>query len=88
MPELKPLNFNKILISFGALPSSYLCSLSYEEQLLLIGKHIDEIDSFINNQMNNLINENVQNYINQTFNNKMFSTLYNEETETLSLFLN
>lgn len=66
------------------LPTSYLASLTYEEQCLIIGKKLDEIISFINNILEQKISE----YIENEFNNIMLNSMYDEETETLILYLN
>ena len=49
MNDLNKLNLHKKPLTIGALPSSYLASLTYEEQLLWLSKKTDEIISFINN---------------------------------------
>lgn len=77
------LNFNKVPKTIGMLPSSYLQSLSYEEQLLLVGKHIDVIDNFINDMLQQIIND----YISQMFNDIMINSMYEADTETLILYL-
>lgn len=67
----------------GALPANYLVSLSYEEQILLIGKKISEIIDFINSVLEQELNE----YILNMFNDIMMKTMYDAETETLILYL-
>lgn len=70
-------------LTIGHLPSSYMHSLSYEEQLLCIGKKIEEIIGFINDVLDKEIN----NYITQRFNDLMINAMYEAETETLILYL-
>lgn len=83
MSNLNKINIHKYPLTIGALPTSYSISLSYEEQLLLFGKKIDEIIAFINDILEQKINE----YINQMFNDIMLDSMYEEETETLILYL-
>lgn len=66
------------------LPTSYLASLTYEEQSLLIGKKLDEIICFINN----LLEHKIDDYIEAKFNDIMLASMYDTETETLILYLN
>lgn len=73
----------KMCSSIGALPTSYLASLSYEEQLIYLTRKMDEIINFINNDVTSQIRD----YINQEFNNIMMDTLYDPLTETLTLYL-
>lgn len=69
--------------SIGALPTSYLASLSYEQQLIYLCRKMDEVINFINNK----IDEKLKEYIDQEFNNMMLNAMYNAETETLILYL-
>lgn len=69
--------------TIGALPASYLASLSFEEQLLCIGIKIDEIVDFIDTILEQKISE----YINAKFNDIMINTTYDSENETLILYL-
>ena len=66
------------------LPTSYLASLTYEEQCLLLGKKLDEIICFINN----LLEQKIDDYIEAKFNDIMLASMYDTETETLILYLN
>lgn len=66
------------------LPSSYLASLTYEEQCLLLGKKLDEIICFINN----LLEQKIDDYIEAKFNDIMLASMYDTDTETLILYLN
>lgn len=66
------------------LPTSYLASLTYEEQNLIIGKKLDEIITFINN----ILEQKISDYIEEEFNNIMLNSMYDEQTETLILYLN
>lgn len=66
------------------LPTSYLASLTYEEQSLLLGKKLDEIICFINN----LLEQKIDDYIEAKFNDIMLASMYDTETETLILYLN
>lgn len=84
MNNLNKLNLHKKPLTLGALPSSYLASLTYEEQLLWISKHIDEIIDFINT----ILEQKTSEYIEQKFNDIMIDTMYEQETETLVLYLN
>ena len=83
MNDLNKLNLHKKPLSLGALPSSYLASLSYEEQLLWLSKKTDEIISFINDILEQKISE----YIEEKFNDIMLDSMYEAETETLVLYL-
>ena len=69
--------------SIGALPTSYLASLSYEQQLIYLCRKMDEMIKFINSD----ITKEIKDYINQEFNNMMINAMYNAETETLILYL-
>ena len=82
MENLK--NVNMFPVSLGHLPASYALSLSYEEQLICIGKKTDEIIDFINTILEQKISE----YINAKFNDMIIDTMYEAETETLILYLN
>lgn len=83
MNNLNELNLYKKPLTIGALPSSYLASLTYEEQLLWISKKTDEIIAFINTILEQKISE----YIEQKFNDIMIDSMYEQETETLILYL-
>ena len=81
MNKLHETNLCNKPISIGALPSSYLMSLSYEEQLLLLSGKMDEIINFMNNQLT----IQVKDYIDKRFNEIMIDAMYEPETETLVL---
>lgn len=83
MNDLNKLNLHKKPLTIGALPSSYLASLTYEEQLLWLSKKTDEIISFINGILEQKISE----YIEEKFNDIMLDSMYEAETETLVLYL-
>ena len=83
MNDLNKLNLHKKPLTIGALPSSYLASLTYEEQLLWLSKKTDEIISFINYILEQKISE----YIEEKFNDIMLDSMYEAETETLVLYL-
>ena len=83
MNDLNKLNLHKKPLTIGALPSSYLASLTYEEQLLWLSKKTDEIIAFINDILEQKISE----YINEKFNDIMLDSMYESETETLVLYL-
>lgn len=83
MADLEKLRLGKKPLSIGALPASYLESLTYEEQLLLMSKKQDEIISFINSILEQKISE----YIEEKFNDIMINSMYEAETETLILYL-
>lgn len=70
-------------LTIGNLPSSYLASMSYEEQLLYLSKDIKEIVKFINC----VLNKEIINYINNMFNEIMLNAMYEQDTETLVLYL-
>ena len=57
MNDLNKLNLHKKPLTIGALPSSYLASLTYEEQLLWLSKKTDEIIAFINDILEQKISE-------------------------------
>lgn len=79
-------DLNKIKLfpcTIGHLPSSYMISLSYEEQLLCIGKKTDEIIDFINT----ILEQKISDYINAKFNDMMINSMYEADTETLILYL-
>lgn len=76
-------NLDDMCPTLGHLPTSYLQSLSFEEQLLSIGKKTDEIINFINN----ILKEKIDDYINKTFNDMIINTMYIPDTETLVLYL-
>ena len=69
--------------TIGALPTSYLASLSYEQQLIYLCRKMDEVINFINNK----IDEHLKEYIDQRFNDMMLDTMYEPSTETLILYL-
>ena len=83
MNDLNKLNLHKKPLTIGALPSSYLASLTYEEQLLWLSKKTDEIITFINNILEQKLSE----YIEEKFNDIMLDSMYEAETETLVLYL-
>lgn len=69
--------------SIGALPTSYLASLSYEQQLIYLCRKMDEIITFCNN----VLTKEVTDYINEKFNDLMLNAMYDSENETLVLYL-
>ena len=83
MNDLNKLNLHKKPLTIGAIPSSYLASLSYEEQLLWLSKKADEIITFINN----ILEQKISDYIDERFNDIMLDSMYEAETETLVLYL-
>lgn len=83
MNDLNKLNLHKKPLSLGALPSSYLASLTYEEQLLWLSKKTDEIITFIND----ILEQKLADYIEERFNDIMLDSMYEAETETLVLYL-
>jgi hypothetical protein len=70
-------------LTIGHLPSSYKISLTYEEQLLELGKKTEEIINFINDVLEQQLNE----YINARFNDMIINSMYDPATETLILYL-
>ena len=83
MSNINKLHLGKRPLSIGHLPSSYLVSLSYEEQNLIMGQKIDEIIGFINDVLDKQIND----YITERFNDIMINAMYDEATETLTLYI-
>ena len=83
MNDLNKLNLHKKPLTIGALPSSYLASLTYEEQLLWLSRKTDEIITFINNILEQKLSE----YIEEKFNDIMLDSMYKSKTETLVLYL-
>lgn len=83
MNDLNKLNLHKKPLTIGALPSSYLASLTYEEQLLWLSKKTDEIITFIND----ILEQKLADYIEERFNDIMLDSMYDAETETLVLYL-
>ena len=79
--NIKPIE--KGYASIGALPTSYLMSLSYEEQIMKICNKMDEIVKFLHGE----IDKQLQEYIDERFNDIMLDTMYDAETETLVLYL-
>lgn len=73
----------KLCGSIGALPTSYLVSLSYEQQLMYLCNKMDEIIRFINGN----ITDEIKQYIDEEFNNIMLNATYDSGTETLVLYL-
>ena len=73
----------KMCGSIGALPSSYLASLSYEEQLIYLTRKMDEMINFINNNIDQKLKE----YIDERFNDILLDTMYDPETETLIMYI-
>lgn len=69
--------------TIGALPTSYLESLSYEQQLIYLCTKMDQIINFINNK----IDDQLKDYIDERFNDIMLNAMYDAETETLILYL-
>lgn len=74
---------SKNRISIGALPTSFLESMSYYEGLEYLATKMNELISFFNNELEQDLKE----YIEQEFNNMMIDTMYDAETETLTLYL-
>lgn len=71
-------------LSFGMLPSSYLESLTYEEQLLWLCKKLEELYSFVNLTFE----QQIINFINEKFDDIIVNKMYDENTETLILDFN
>lgn len=74
---------DKTIFTIGELPTSYKVSLTYEEQLMCVGKKIEEIIDFIDS----VLEEEINNYINEKFDEIMMDCVYESETETLVLSL-
>ena len=62
--------------TIGALPTSYLASLSYEQQLIYLCRKMDEVINFINNKIDDQIEE----YIDERFNEILLDTMYDPQT--------
>lgn len=69
--------------SIGTLPASYALSLSFEEQVFMLGKKTEEIINFINDILEQKIND----YIQEKFNDMIINAMYEPSTETLVLYL-
>lgn len=81
---MKEINkFGRSCATFGNLPSSYLASMTYEEQLLWLCEHIKDLEKFLDDILENKLND----YIELNFNNIMINTMYDSENETLVLYL-
>lgn len=80
--NLKPIG--RFCHTIGALPTSYLISLSYEEQLIYLCNKMDEITNFINND----IDQKLKDYIDERFNEILLDTMYDSQTETLIMYIN
>ena len=81
MEKIKPMSIGRKTI--GELPSSYLVSMTYEEQLIWLCEKMKEIINFMNGE----IDEELRNYINEQFNNIMLQTMYNAEEEKIIFYL-
>lgn len=81
MEKIKPMSIGRKTI--GELPSSYLVSMTYEEQLIWLCEKMKEIINFMNGE----IDEELQKYINEQFNNIMLQTMYNAEEEKIIFYL-
>lgn len=79
--NIKPLRH--FCATIGSLPSSYLVSLSYEEQLIYLCRKMDEMIDILNNKFD----EQIQIYLNNKFNDLMLNTMYDSESETLRFYL-
>lgn len=65
------------------IPLAFDESLSYYEILCMLVAKMNELIDFANNDLTNQIKL----YIDNQFNNIIFDTLYNEENETLIIYL-
>lgn len=63
------------------LPTAFLQSLSYEEQILQLAYEIYSMKQLYENELS----EEIRKYIDETFNNLMFEAIYEPETETIVL---
>lgn len=75
-------HIGRMPLSIGAIPTSYLISLSYEEQLIYLCRKIDEIINFVNED----ISQEIKNYIDQEFDNIMINAMYDSTNEKLILY--
>ena len=69
--------------TIGEIPSSYLVSMTYQEQLIYLMKKMQEIIDFANGKMS----EDIEIFINNHFNDIMLNTMYDSENELLILYL-
>ena len=79
--RVEPVKCNKICI--GTIPTAYVECMSYLEQVMYLTKKVNEVIK----TFNELVNEEVAEYINETFNDIMINTTYDDETETLVMYL-
>ena len=78
--NIKPIG--RLPITIGAIPTSYLISLTYEEQLLYLCRKMDEVINFINED----ISQEIKNYIDQEFDNIIINAMYDSTNEKLILY--
>ena len=77
------INKNCMCYSQKVIPLAFDESLSYYEQLCKINAKMNEIINFMNSELTQRLKE----YIEKEFNNIMLDTMYEEETETLIMYL-
>lgn len=75
-------HIGRLRLSIGAIPTSYLISMSYEEQLLYLCRKMDELINFINED----ISQEIKNYIDQEFDNIIINAMYDSTNEKLILY--
>lgn len=81
MEKIKPMSIGRKTI--GELPSSYLVSMTYEEQLIWLCEKMKEIINFMNGE----IDKELRDYINEQFSNIMMNTMYDREEEKIIFYL-
>lgn len=85
MNTIKPLGCskNRLPITVGELPTTFIESLSYYETLCVIIEKVNELIVVFNN----VLEEKIDDYLNEHFNDIMVKTMYESATETLVLYL-
>lgn len=69
--------------SYKVIPLAFDESLSYLEDIASLRQKLNEVIEFVND----VIDDKIVDYINQRFNDMMINAMYEEETETLVLYL-
>ena len=80
--KIKPI-FNCCNNVAKVIPLAFDESMSYYEQVCMLVSKINEVIY----TFNNMVTEEVIEYINKTFNDIMINTMYDEDNETLVLYL-
>lgn len=69
--------------SYKVIPLAFDESLSYLEDIASLRQKLNEVIEFVND----VIDDKIVDYIDQRFNDMMINAMYEEETETLVLYL-